>query len=49
MKTFETWDDVRIAYQEWGGGESPSPPVILHHGFVADANAFRQSIVDFLA
>ena len=39
MKTFETWDDVRIAYQEWGGGESPSPPVILHHGFVADANA----------
>lgn len=38
MKTFRSWDDIQIAYQEWGG-ESSSPPVVLHHGFVADANA----------
>jgi pimeloyl-ACP methyl ester carboxylesterase len=38
METFKSWDDIRIAYQEWGA-ESSSPPVVLHHGFVADANA----------
>ncbi len=39
MKTFTTWDDIQIAYQEWGGDETSSPPVLLHHGFVVDANA----------
>jgi pimeloyl-ACP methyl ester carboxylesterase len=39
MKSFTSWDDIRIAYEEWGGEEASSPPVVLHHGFVADANA----------
>jgi pimeloyl-ACP methyl ester carboxylesterase len=39
MKTFKTWDDLQIAYREWGGQEPKSPPVVLHHGFVADAQA----------
>ena len=40
MNSFKTWDDLQIAYQEWGGeGRTLSPPVVLHHGFVADANA----------
>jgi pimeloyl-ACP methyl ester carboxylesterase len=38
MKSFTSWDQVEIAYQEWGE-RSSSPPVVLHHGFVADANA----------
>jgi pimeloyl-ACP methyl ester carboxylesterase len=38
MGRFESWDGVEIAYEEWGGGGS-SPPVFLHHGFVADAAA----------
>ncbi|HST56184.1 MAG TPA: alpha/beta fold hydrolase [Solirubrobacteraceae bacterium] len=38
MKSFHTWDDLEIAYQEWGE-PSALPPVVLHHGFVADANA----------
>ena len=38
MKSFKTWDDLEIAYREWGE-ETVSPPVVLHHGFVADANA----------
>jgi pimeloyl-ACP methyl ester carboxylesterase len=39
MKTFNTWDDLQIAYREWGGEDGQSPPVVLHHGFVADAQA----------
>lgn len=38
MQSFTTWDEIEIAYQEWGRRDS-SPPVMLHHGFVADANA----------
>jgi pimeloyl-ACP methyl ester carboxylesterase len=38
MKTFKSWNDIEIAYQEWGGASTPAPPVVLHHGFVADAN-----------
>jgi pimeloyl-ACP methyl ester carboxylesterase len=52
--TFQTWDGLQIAYQEWGEEtaehESPAPasppaeqaalpPVVLHHGFVANADA----------
>jgi len=40
VKSFKTWDDIQIAYQEWGGeARAASPPVVLHHGFVADADA----------
>jgi pimeloyl-ACP methyl ester carboxylesterase len=38
VQRFTTWDDIEIAYQEWGV-EAVSPPVVLHHGFVVDANA----------
>ena len=39
MNSFKTWDDIEIAYQEWGAESTHSPPVVLHHGFVADARA----------
>ena len=39
MKTFKTWDDLQIAYREWGDEDAQSPPVVLHHGFVANAQA----------
>jgi pimeloyl-ACP methyl ester carboxylesterase len=38
MKSFKSWDQTEIAYQEWGE-QTSAPPVVLHHGFVADANA----------
>jgi pimeloyl-ACP methyl ester carboxylesterase len=38
MERFKSWDGIEIAYQEWGE-PTRSPPVVLHHGFVADANA----------
>jgi pimeloyl-ACP methyl ester carboxylesterase len=38
IKRFTTWDEIEIAYEEWGSRGS-SPPVVLHHGFVVDANA----------
>lgn len=38
MQTFTSWDGVEIAYQQWGD-ETSSPPVVLHHGFVVNANA----------
>ncbi|HET6953424.1 MAG TPA: alpha/beta fold hydrolase [Acidimicrobiales bacterium] len=37
MKQFTAEDGVEIAYQEWGP-PSDLPPVLLHHGFVADAH-----------
>jgi pimeloyl-ACP methyl ester carboxylesterase len=59
IQTFQTWDGLQIAYQEWGGerdlererdGESNSPPVVLHHGFAANANAnwLATGVVDAL-
>jgi pimeloyl-ACP methyl ester carboxylesterase len=39
VKSFKTWDGLEIAYQEWGSEQTGGPPVVLHHGFVADANA----------
>lgn len=36
MKQFTADDGVDIAYDEWGH-PSDRPPVVLHHGFVADA------------
>jgi pimeloyl-ACP methyl ester carboxylesterase len=38
MKSFKSWDQTEIAYQEWGE-QTASPPVVLHHGFVVDANS----------
>jgi pimeloyl-ACP methyl ester carboxylesterase len=45
MKRFKTWDGLEIVYREWGaaageaGQEIALPPVVLHHGFVANAQA----------
>lgn len=38
VQSFTTWDDIEIAYREWGEDAS-LPPVVLHHGFVAHASA----------
>jgi pimeloyl-ACP methyl ester carboxylesterase len=35
MEYFESHDGLRIAFQEWGDDAS-SPPILLHHGFIAD-------------
>lgn len=49
MKSFKSWDQTEIVYQEWGE-QTVSPPVVLHHGFVVDANAnwVAPGIVDAL-
>ncbi len=49
MKRFRTWDNLEIAYREWGEGTA-LPPVVLQHGFVADAEAnwVATGIVDAL-
>jgi pimeloyl-ACP methyl ester carboxylesterase len=38
VKRFSSWDGVEIAYREWGE-ETELVPVVLHHGFVANAEA----------
>jgi pimeloyl-ACP methyl ester carboxylesterase len=50
-KSFKTWDGLEIAYQEWGEVQTGGlPPVVLHHGFVAsaDANWVATGVVDAL-
>lgn len=49
MKSFQSWDGIEIAYQEWGE-KTTAPPVVLHHGFVVDANVnwVATGIVDAL-
>ncbi len=49
MKSFKSWDQTEIAYKEWGE-RTASPPVVLHHGFVVDANTnwFATGVVDAL-
>lgn len=37
-RSFETWDGLRIAYQVWGQ-DGIRAPVVLHHGFIADADS----------
>jgi pimeloyl-ACP methyl ester carboxylesterase len=37
VPSYTTWDGIRIAYQEWGEAND-APTVVLHHGFVVDAN-----------
>jgi pimeloyl-ACP methyl ester carboxylesterase len=41
MERFATFDGIEIAYQRWGEPAAANglPPVVLHHGFVVDANA----------
>jgi pimeloyl-ACP methyl ester carboxylesterase len=43
-RRFRSWDGLEIAYREWSGGEPgdeepEAPPVVLQHGFAANANA----------
>jgi pimeloyl-ACP methyl ester carboxylesterase len=49
VRNFTTWDEIEIAYREWGD-ETSSPPVVLHHGFVAhaEANWVLPGVVDAL-
>src|ERR1700691_1583811 len=39
IATFKSWDQLEISYQQWGQQRTASPPVVLHHGFVADAES----------
>jgi pimeloyl-ACP methyl ester carboxylesterase len=39
VESFTTWDGIEIVYREWGEQADSSPPVVLHHGFVANATA----------
>jgi pimeloyl-ACP methyl ester carboxylesterase len=54
IKSFNTWDGLEIAYQEWNGENEAAaaelPAVVLHHGFVAnaDANWVATGVVDAL-
>jgi pimeloyl-ACP methyl ester carboxylesterase len=51
VKSFQTWDGLEIVYQEWGETTVPArPPVVLHHGFVANAEAnwLATGVVDAL-
>lgn len=40
MQSFTAADGTRIAYDEWGRetADGGLPPVVLHHGFIANAN-----------
>jgi len=46
---FQSFDGTSIAYQDWGP-RAQTPPVVLHHGFIADAttNWVGPGIVDAL-
>jgi pimeloyl-ACP methyl ester carboxylesterase len=50
MKRLETWDGLEIVYREWGEETTVLPPVVLHHGFVANAEAnwLATGVVDAL-
>jgi pimeloyl-ACP methyl ester carboxylesterase len=49
VKRFLTWDGLEIAYRE-RGRDTTQVPVVLHHGFVADANSnwLATGVVDAL-
>jgi pimeloyl-ACP methyl ester carboxylesterase len=49
VKRFTADDGVEIAYDHWGE-PSERPPVVLHHGFVADSqlNWVAPRVVDAL-
>jgi pimeloyl-ACP methyl ester carboxylesterase len=48
--SFETWDGLEIAYHRWDVGSRGKPPVLLHHGFAANAEAnwLRTGMVEAL-
>ncbi|HEX5403326.1 MAG TPA: alpha/beta hydrolase [Pseudonocardiaceae bacterium] len=48
--TFESFDGTEIAYYQWGEDNTGGPPVILHHGFAANAlaNWVTPGVVDGL-
>jgi pimeloyl-ACP methyl ester carboxylesterase len=37
FSSFESFDGVPIAYYAWGAEQATFPPVVLHHGFVVNA------------
>jgi pimeloyl-ACP methyl ester carboxylesterase len=37
VERFTSFDGTEIAYQRWGG-DDPGVPIVLHHGFVVDAD-----------
>jgi alpha-beta hydrolase superfamily lysophospholipase len=47
--SYTTWDGIEIAYREWGE-QGSSPPIVLHHGFVAhaEANWLAPGVIDSL-
>jgi pimeloyl-ACP methyl ester carboxylesterase len=49
MESFTTTDGVGLVYRTWGD-DAPGPPVLLHHGFIANAqlNWVLPGIVDAL-
>jgi pimeloyl-ACP methyl ester carboxylesterase len=49
-KRFQTWDGLEIVYREWGEAATATAPVVLHHGFVANAQAnwLATGVVDAL-
>jgi pimeloyl-ACP methyl ester carboxylesterase len=49
IKTYRSWDGIEIAYRVWGK-DTGTPPVLLQHGFVADAesNWVATGVVDAL-
>lgn len=49
VRRYETWDGIEIAYREWGE-QGEAPTVVLHHGFVANAEAnwLAPGVVDAL-
>jgi pimeloyl-ACP methyl ester carboxylesterase len=36
---FESFDGTEIVYYRWGDEDTEAPPVVLHHGFAANAQA----------
>jgi pimeloyl-ACP methyl ester carboxylesterase len=48
--SFKTWDGLKIAYHQWGAEGRVAPPVLLHHGFAANAEAnwTRTGVVEAL-
>lgn len=48
--TFESFDGTEIAYYQWGDDDAATPPVVLHHGFAANAlaNWVTPGVVDAL-
>jgi pimeloyl-ACP methyl ester carboxylesterase len=50
IERFKSWDELEISYQRWEGPDGSAPAVVLHHGFVVDAdtNWVATGVVDAL-